>query len=182
MKSIFMGKVLQEEYELEYKDYYVDNNFRTYFKNFEKFYECELERLPLQINEMFYIDELNIRVKILNATRSVNNYYIYECDIVIRTEIDPEKNEKKEIKDKENKRLYEKRQREDNERFEKWCIQSEKARKLNDEIRERDRDREIHNREILEREIEKRDDAEISVSIFFIGMVLLFLFLSIFLN
>jgi len=114
MKSIFMGKVLQEEYWYEkryylYYDYlfcssyfpkplqqyYVDSELKTNFKNYEKFYECNIDKNSFSIGETVDIEPLNIKTKILNVIRSIEDGDVYECDYIIKIQKDPNENKKR---------------------------------------------------------------------------------------
>ena len=119
MKSIFRGIV-------EGKSFYVyphplteylytnpkpklDNN--TYFIKWEEFYRCDVNEPPFESGSAIWIDELNDVFIIRNAIRSNKDYYVYDCEHIIRTE---ENLESKNIAEKElEKRLLEWQKKED---------------------------------------------------------------------
>jgi len=57
---------------------------------FEEFYQHDVDKPPFSKDDKAYIDELDIVTRILNVVRSVEGYYIYECDYTLRTEENPD--------------------------------------------------------------------------------------------
>ena len=95
MKSVFRGMVYQTtyyvnshnnslEYYLDVPKPYIDHNTR--FMKMEEFFRCDIDKPPFENNSMVWIDELNDEFHILHAIRSTKDYYVYDCDYIIRTE------------------------------------------------------------------------------------------------
>jgi len=103
MKSIFNGAVYTKIYSVGLKNCFISikdqeimarrklsgedlytRNETHRFDEYEKFYEYDVNKPPFAVGDNIYIDELDITTEIRNVTRSVNDYFIYDTNKVIR--------------------------------------------------------------------------------------------------
>ena len=91
--AIFIGEIHEKLYECE-KENYTPWGIALRYKREEileissksrkigtkRFYECEIDNPPLDVNDKFYINELDLEVTVLDKMRSANGETIYHVD------------------------------------------------------------------------------------------------------
>jgi len=97
IKSIFLGQVRRKTF---FWDVFNDQKpiaESSEFIKYEKVYECELDRPPLEEKERIYIPELDVTLQVQNVIKSVDGSIAYQTDYTIKT-----------IEDEKTKESYQK--------------------------------------------------------------------------
>lgn len=83
-KAVIMGQIHREHFV--YVSYLGNYRKQMVFDRFEKFWEGNINTDNLVKGDHIFIDELNMKVKIINRVVSTNGIVTYETDHSIRTE------------------------------------------------------------------------------------------------
>lgn len=104
IKSIFLGQIRRKTYRVSYYLPYEIREETGFVKN-KKFYECELDRPPLEKDKKIYIPEFDVTLQVSSVIKSVDGSITYHTNYTIEV---IEDEESKESLEKANKELQEK--------------------------------------------------------------------------
>lgn len=81
-KSVFMGEIRRKVHYLSWNGLICEESEKIKYENF---YECELDKPPLEIDEKLYINDLDAVVIIIDKVRSADGEIMYYTDYIIKT-------------------------------------------------------------------------------------------------